>query len=86
MIDTNQTLETIVLLNLLNDQCKCEARYHDEYECSEVVVAKMSYLCSSRSPLICQSVVTEYWESCEAGDTDIDCGHLISECWSIRPV
>lgn len=88
MIDTNQTLETIVLLNLLNDECKCEAIHYDndQYECTVLAVAKISYSCSSRSPLVCQSIVTEYWEGCEVGDWCDGCGDLISNCWSIRPV
>lgn len=78
--------ELIILEDLLNDECKCEKKCHDVYECTYLAVAKLSFQCDTFSSLVCQAVVTGYWEGCEVGYWCDGCKKPVSECWSIRPV
>lgn len=87
MIDSATDLAAEHLEDLLNDECKCQATYHYGKTCRVHVVALLCFKCEPERPmLVCQAIVTEYWESCKEEDWCGDCGQLISECWSIRPV
>lgn len=86
MIDNATDISAEHLEDLLNEECKCEKKYHDLYECTHLAVAKLSFKCDTFNPLVCQSIVTEYWEACENEDWCEGCGNLVSGCWSIRPV
>lgn len=78
-------LELTILEDLLNEECKCEAKMHP-IPCSIKVVARLTYSCGGHFPLVCRSTILDVLDSVMAGDTCAECGQYIRNYWRVTPV
>lgn len=79
-------VETRLLEDLFERDCKCESDHDAGPDCTYDIVARKYVACDGIAFNICQSSLNQnrQWLS-ENGNCD-GCNIPVSECWTIRPI